>query len=129
MGIAGGTVSDWRDYDTIYTERYMRTPQNNPDGYRASSPRFNAADLHGALLLIHGTMDDNVHMQNTMQFVYELQKAGKQFDLMLYPRSRHGITDPDLNAHLRRKMLDFVLEHLRPGRAGASTPTRTSGPR
>ena len=115
MGIAGGTVTDWRDYDTIYTERYMRTPQNNPDGYRESSPRFNAADLHGALLLIHGTMDDNVHMQNTLQFAYELQKAGKQFDLMLYPRQRHGIVDPDQNAHLRQKMLDFTLEHLRPG--------------
>ena len=129
MGVSGGTVTDWRDYDTIYTERYMRTPQNNPDGYRASSPRFNAADLHGALLLIHGTMDDNVHMQNTLQFVYELQKAGKQFDLMLYPRSRHGVTDPDLNAHLRRKMLDFILEHLRPARGTANAPARTSGPR
>lgn len=118
MGIAGGTVTDWRDYDTIYTERYMRTPQNNPDGYRESSPRFNAADLHGALLLVHGTMDDNVHLQNTLQFVYELQKAGKQFDLMLYPRSRHGITDPHQNAHLRRTMLDFILEHLQPTSGG-----------
>ena len=114
MGIAGGTVSDWRNYDTIYTERYMRTPQNNPDGYRRSSPRFSAADLHGALLLVHGTMDDNVHLQNTLQFVNELQKAGKQFELMLYPRSRHGITDPQLNTHLRHKMLDFILEHLQP---------------
>ena len=126
MGISGGTVSDWRDYDTIYTERYMRTPQNNPEGYRRSSPRFNAADLHGALLLIHGTMDDNVHLQNTLQFVYELQKAGKQFELMLYPRSRHGISDRELNTHLRHTMLDFILEHLRP--AGA-TPTHSSAPR
>ena len=126
MGISGGTVSDWRDYDTIYTERFMRTPQNNPDGYRRSSPRFNAADLHGALLLLHGTMDDNVHLQNTLQFVYELQKAGKQFELMLYPRSRHGVRDPELNTHLRHTMLDFILEHLQP--AGAP-PARTSGPR
>ena len=114
MGIAGGTVSDWRDYDTIYTERYMRSPQNNPDGYRMSSPRFNAANLHGALLLIHGTMDDNVHLQNTLQFVYELQQAGKSFDLMLYPKARHGVTDPAQNMHLRQQMLDFILEHLRP---------------
>ena len=114
MGIAGGTVTDWRDYDTIYTERYMRTPQNNPEGYRLSSPRFNAADLHGELLLIHGTMDDNVHLQNTLQFAYELQKAGKQFDLMLYPRSRHGITDPELNMHLRHKMLNFIVAKLTP---------------
>ena len=114
MGIAGGTVTDWRNYDTIYTERYMRTPQNNPEGYRLSSPRFNAADLHGELLLIHGTMDDNVHLQNTLQFAYELQKAGKQFDLMLYPRSRHGITDPELNMHLRHKMLNFIVAKLTP---------------
>ena len=121
MGIAGGAVSDWRDYDTIYTERFMRTPQNNPVGYRKSSPRFKANDLNGALLLLHGTMDDNVHLQNTMQFVYELQKAGKQFDLMLYPRSRHGITDPELNTHLRHRMLDFIFEHLRPAGANRST--------
>ena len=116
MGIAGGTVSDWRDYDTIYTERFMRTPQNNPEGYRQSSPRFAAADLHGALLLLHGTMDDNVHLQNTLQFVYELQKAGKQFELMLYPRSRHSIRDPELTTHLRHTMLDFILEHLQPAK-------------
>ena len=94
MGIAGGTVSDWRNYDTIYTERYMLTPQNNPEGYRRSSPVHAAKDLHGRILLIHGAIDDNVHMQNTVQFVYELQKAGKQFDLMIYPKSRHGVTDP-----------------------------------
>ena len=125
MGIAGGAVTDWRDYDTIYTERFMRTPQNNPDGYRKSSPRFNAADLHGALLLLHGTMDDNVHLQNTLQFAYALQKADKPFDLMLYPRSRHGITDPDQNLHLRRQMVDFIDEHLRP--TGAAQ-VRTSKP-
>ena len=126
MGIAGGTVSDWRNYDTIYTERFMRTPQNNPEGYRQSSPRFAAANLHGALLLLHGTMDDNVHLQNTLQFVYELQKAGKQFELMLYPRSRHGIRDPELVTHLRHTMLDFILEHLRPSGA---TPTHPTAPR
>ena len=91
MGIAGGSVTDWRDYDTIYTERYMLMPQNNPEGYRRSSPRFAAADLSGALLLVHGTMDENVHMQNTLQFAYALQQAGKQFDMMLYPRSRHRL--------------------------------------
>ncbi len=112
MGIAGGTVSDWRNYDTIYTERYMKTPQNNPDGYQKSSPRFAAKDLHGKLLLIHGAIDDNVHVQNTMQFVYELQKAGKQFDLMLYPKSRHGVTDPLLVKHMRTMMTDFILANL-----------------
>jgi dipeptidyl-peptidase-4 len=114
MGIAGGTVSDWRNYDTVYTERYMGTPQQNPDGYRDSSPRWSASNLHGSLLLIHGAIDDNVHVQNTMQLAYELQKAGKSFDLMLYPKSRHGVTDPALVRHLRGLMFDFILEHLKP---------------
>jgi len=114
MGIGGGTVTDWRDYDTVYTERYMGTPQQNPDGYRKSSPRFSAADLSGALMLIHGTIDDNVHMANTLQFAYELQRAQKPFQLMLYPKSRHGVVDPTLVKHLRSTMLDFVLQHLKP---------------
>ena len=112
IGIAGGTVSDWRDYDTIYTERYMGTPQNNPEGYKKSSPVHAAKNLHGKLLLIHGMIDDNVHMQNTIQFAYELQKGGKQFELMLYPKSRHGVTDPLLLKHMRQMMLDFIMENL-----------------
>lgn len=112
IGIAGGSVTDWRDYDSIYTERYMQTPQNNPEGYKKSSPVNAAKDLHGKLLLIHGAIDDNVHMQNTIQFVYELQKAGKQFELMLYPKSRHGVTDPLLLKHMRQMMTDFILENL-----------------
>jgi dipeptidyl-peptidase-4 len=112
IGIAGGSVTDWRDYDSIYTERYMQTPQNNPEGYKKSSPVHAAKDLHGKLLLIHGAIDDNVHMQNTIQFVYELQKAGKQFELMLYPKSRHGVTDPLLLKHMRQMMTDFILENL-----------------
>ena len=114
MGIAGGTVSDWRNYDTVYTERYLGRPQDNPDGYRNSSPRFSAANLHGSLLLIHGAIDDNVHVQNTTQLVYELEKANKPFQLMLYPKSRHGVTDPALVRHLRQLMLDYTLEHLKP---------------
>jgi dipeptidyl-peptidase 4 len=112
MGIAGGTVSDWRDYDSIYTERYMKTPEHNPDGYRRSSPRFAAKDLHGQLLLMHGAIDDNVHPQNTMQLVYELQKAGKPFRLMLYPKSRHAVSEPALVKHLRAGMLDFIEQTL-----------------
>jgi dipeptidyl-peptidase-4 len=114
MGIAGGTVADWRDYDTVYTERYLGKPQDNPEGYRSSSPRFAAANLYGSLLLIHGAIDDNVHVQNTMQLVYELQKANKPFNLMLYPKSRHGVTDPAQVRHLRGVMLDYILEHLKP---------------
>jgi dipeptidyl-peptidase-4 len=125
MGIAGGSVTDWRDYDSIYTERYMQMPQNNPEGYRHSSPRFVARNLHGQLLLIHGTMDDNVHLQNTLQFAYELQRAGKRFELMLYPRSRHGITEPELVKHLRMTMLEFILRTLQPERQSAR-PTASS---
>jgi dipeptidyl-peptidase 4 len=112
IGIAGGTVSDWRNYDTIYTERYMDTPQNNPEGYRKSSPVHFAKDLHGKLLLIHGAIDDNVHMANTVQFLYELQKAGKQVQFMIYPKSRHGVTDPVLVKHMRQMMTDFILGNL-----------------
>ena len=112
IGISGGTVADWRDYDSIYTERYMQTPQNNPEGYKKSSPVNAAKNLHGKLLLIHGAIDDNVHMANTMQFIYELQKAGKQFQLMLYPKSRHAVTDPLLVKHMRQMMLDFIVENL-----------------
>ena len=112
VGIAGGSVTDWRDYDSIYTERYMGTPQNNPEGYKKSSPVHAAKNLHGKLLLIHGAIDDNVHMQNTLQFVYELQKAGKQFELMLYPKQRHGVTDPLLLKHMRQMMTDFILKNL-----------------
>jgi dipeptidyl-peptidase-4 len=107
-GIAGGSVTDWRDYDTVYTERYMKLPANNADGYRRTAPRFAAERLHGRLLLLHGMMDDNVHVQNTLQLAYELQRAGKPFEMMLYPGSRHGITDPLLNLHLRRLMFDFI---------------------
>jgi dipeptidyl-peptidase-4 len=114
MGIAGGTVSDWRSYDTVYTERYMGLPQENADGYRDSSPRWAARDLHGALLLIHGAVDDNVHVANTLQFAHELQRAKKPFQLMLYPQSRHGISDPALVMHMQTMMFDFTLRHLKP---------------
>jgi len=112
MGIAEGAVSDWRNYDTIYTERYLGLPQDNPEGYRHSSPRFSAADLHGELLLIHGAMDDNVHPQNTTQFAYELQRAGKPFRMMIYPKTAHGVSDPQLAAHRLRLMLDFTTQNL-----------------
>jgi len=111
-GLAGGTVSDWRDYDSIYTERVMLMPQNNPEGYKATAPRWAAKDLHGNILLMHGTIDDNVHMQNTIQFIYELEKAGKPYQLQLYPKSRHGVVDPALNAHLRAAMWKFIQENL-----------------
>jgi dipeptidyl-peptidase-4 len=115
MGIAEGAVSDWRDYDSIYTERYLGLPSENPEGYRRSSPRYSAANLSGELLIIHGGLDDNVHLQNASQFVYELQKAGKQFQMMLYPRSAHGVNSGDVGPHVKRLMLDFTTRNLRLG--------------
>jgi dipeptidyl-peptidase-4 len=114
MGIGGGNVTDLRLYDSIYTERYMLMPQNNREGYDKSSALLAAKNLHGLPLLIHGVIDENVHAQNTLKFSYELQKAGKPFRLMMYEKSRHGVTDPDLVKHMRQMMLDFTLEMLHP---------------
>jgi dipeptidyl-peptidase-4 len=111
-GLSGGTVSDWRDYDSIYTERVMLMPQNNPEGYKDTAPRFAAKNLHGNILLMHGTIDDNVHMQNTIQFIYELEKANKPYQLQVYPKSRHGVVDPALVAHMRAAMWKFIQENL-----------------
>jgi dipeptidyl-peptidase 4 len=116
-GVVGAPVTDWRNYDSVYTERYMKTPQNNPDGYKRTAPRFAADRLQARMLLIHGTIDDNVHSQNSEQFVYELQRAGKSFEFMIYPRSRHGIGDPLLNKHLQQTIFDFVLRTVGAGRA------------
>jgi dipeptidyl-peptidase-4 len=113
-GIAGGSVTDWHDYDSVYTERYMLTPEHNKEGYEKSSPQRAAANLQGKLLLLHGAIDDNVHVQNTIQLVYGLQKAGKQFELMVYPKSRHGVTDVDLVKQMRTLMVDFVMRNLKP---------------
>ena len=120
-GIVGAPVSDWRDYDTIYTERLMKLPRNNPDGYRRTAPRFAADKLHGRILLIHGTMDDNVHMQNSVQFAYELQRAGKLFEFMTYAKSRHGFTDARLIKHLQQSMLDFVQRTVGSGAAAPAS--------
>jgi dipeptidyl-peptidase-4 len=99
LGLAGSGVYDWQLYDTIYTERYMRTPQENKAGYDATSVIKAAKDLHGHLVITHGTMDDNVHVQNAMQLIWALESEGKQdFELMLYPRSRHGI-NPRVSGH------------------------------
>ena len=124
-GIVGAPVTDWRNYDSIYTERYMKMPQNNPDGYAATAPAKKAEKLHGRMLLVHGLTDDNVHVQNSVQLAYEMQKLGKPFDMMFYPRSRHGFTDARLTKHLRQEMLDFALRTARqPSNATTSTASR-----
>lgn len=112
VGIAGAPVTDWHLYDSIYTERYMGRPQRNPEGYRKSSVLEAAPRLQGKLLLIHGTIDENVHLQNTLRLVHELQKADKPFELMLYPETRHAVSDPKLLYHVRRLMTRFLLENL-----------------
>ncbi|RMF61485.1 MAG: S9 family peptidase, partial [Calditrichaeota bacterium] len=112
-GVSVAPVTNWRFYDTIYTERYMSLPQDNEEGYRNSSPVFFADSLHGALLLIHGTGDDNVHVQNSVEMVDALVDAGKQFELMFYPNQRHGISSPADRLHLFRKMKAFLDENLK----------------
>ncbi len=112
VGISGAPVTDWKNYDAIYTERYMGLPKENPEGYKRSSVLEAADQLSGKLLLIHGTIDDNVHLNNTLQLAQELQFAGKQFELMMYPANRHSVTDEKQLKHLRKLMTDFVLKNL-----------------
>ncbi|HEX8360873.1 MAG TPA: S9 family peptidase [Longimicrobium sp.] len=111
-GIAVAPVVDWSLYDTIYTERFMRTPQENPEGYRRNAPVSNAANLRGKFLLVHGTGDDNVHFQNTTQLVNALQAANKQFDFMMYPNRNHGISGGVTSQHLFTMMTNWVTENL-----------------
>jgi dipeptidyl-peptidase-4 len=112
VGIAGGTVADFRNYDSIYTDRYMMTPQNNKAGYDNTSVLKAASNLSGRLMLIHGQIDNNVHLQNTTQLAFELQKADKQFDLMLYPTARHGVTNAAQVKHWYTMMTEFLDRYL-----------------
>ena len=130
LGVAGAGVYDWQLYDTIYTERYMQTPQLNPAGYAATSVIGAAKDLHGRLILIHGTMDDNVHLQNTLRLAYALEAADKDFEMMLYPKSRHGIAGP-LRPHMQRltwrAIQDTLLGGSIPAMAGSIPPAPDKG--
>ena len=115
-GIAIAFVADQRLYDTIYQERYMNTPQNNPEGYRKGSPISYAAGLKGNLLLIHGTGDDNVHYQNCEMLVNELVRHGKIFSQISYPMRSHGIYEGEgTSLHLRKTMADYWLKNLPAG--------------
>jgi dipeptidyl-peptidase-4 len=111
-GAAGGPVTAWKFYDSIYTERYMRTPQENPEGYKTASPLEAADKLKAKVLLIHGTDDDNVHMQNTMNFVEGLVKARTPFDLYLQPGERHGFGSEPARLYLTQRMLEFFKQNL-----------------
>jgi dipeptidyl-peptidase-4 len=111
-GVSVAPVTNWKFYDSIYTERYMQTPALNPDGYRESAPSEHAAKLKGRLLVVHGTADDNVHWQNTVTMVNELVKAGKQFETAFYPGGMHGIGGGRTRAQLFTKITDFILANL-----------------
>tara|TARA_B100000767_G_scaffold245452_1_gene244372 strand:- start:14923 stop:17109 length:2187 start_codon:yes stop_codon:yes gene_type:complete len=112
LAIAVAPVTSWRFYDTIYTERFMRTPQENPDGYDLNSP-FNYPELlKGDYLLVHGSGDDNVHLQNTMRMAEALVQANKPFELMIYPDKNHGIYGGNTRIHLYNKMTNFILNKL-----------------
>ena len=111
-GISVAPVTDWHYYDTIYTERYMRRPQDNETGYAATSHVERAKDLRGRLLLVHGTYDDNVHPQNSWSFANELIDAGITFDMMIYPMRKHGIDDDEAQLHLYRTMHEFWRREL-----------------
>jgi len=115
-GVAVAPVTDWRNYDSIYTERYMGLPTDNEEGYRKSSPVNFPADLHGSLLEVHGTGDDNVHMQNTIQMANSFINSGKQFQLMMYPRKTHGIAGSDARTHLFHMIDEHFEKNLAPGK-------------
>ncbi|MGC6470175.1 MAG: S9 family peptidase [Flavobacteriales bacterium] len=112
LAIAVAPVTNWRYYDNIYTERFMRTPQENPTGYDENSPINHVDSLKGKYLLIHGTADDNVHVQNTYEMVSALVKANKQFDLFVYPDKNHGIYGGNTRLHLYKLMTDYILDNL-----------------
>jgi dipeptidyl-peptidase-4 len=113
-GVAVAPVTDWRNYDSIYTERYMSEPTEFATGYKEFSVVNSAANLKGRLLLVHGTGDDNVHMENSVQFVQKLIEAGIPYDLQIYPRKTHSIAGPDVRTHLFNRILAHFEEYLKP---------------
>jgi dipeptidyl-peptidase-4 len=119
-GVAVAPVTDWHDYDSIYTERYLGLPTEDPDGYRDFSVVNSAADLKGRLLLAHGTGDDNVHIENTVQFVQKLIDAGIPYDLEIFPRKTHSLAGPEAQTHLFSRILAQFDTYLKPTAPAAS---------
>ncbi|MEL6781911.1 MAG: S9 family peptidase, partial [Pseudomonadota bacterium] len=114
--VSGAPVTDWSLYDTFYTERYMDTPQDNPDGYERGSVFYHLDRFEGEmnpLLLIHGMADDNVTFDNTTRLMAALQEQGRPFELMTYPGQRHGIRGEALSKHLMQTRMDFLDRHLK----------------
>jgi dipeptidyl-peptidase-4 len=112
MGIAVAPVTNWRYYDNIYTERFMRTPQENATGYDDNSPINFVKNIKGKYFIIHGSADDNVHFQNTMEMISALTNANIQFDQFIYPDKNHGIYGGNTRNHLFNMMLDYTLKNL-----------------
>ena len=112
MGIAVAAPTDWRYYDTVYTERYMRTPQENEEGYDKSSVFSRIGKLKGKLLLVHGSADDNVHLRNMMELSEAMVQAGLDFDMMVYTNRNHGIAGGNTRNHLYDKLTRYVKENL-----------------
>ena len=112
-GVAVAPVTDWKNYDSVYTERYMSQPAEFSSGYRDFSVVNSAANLKGHLLLVHGTGDDNVHMENSIQYVQRLIEAQKPYDLQLYPRKTHSIAGPDVRTHLYNRILAQFEQYLK----------------
>jgi dipeptidyl-peptidase-4 len=112
VGIAVAPVTNWRYYDNIYTERFLRTPQENAKGYDENSPINYVKDLQGKYFLIHGSADDNVHYQNSMEMISALVKANKQFDLFIYPNKNHGIYGGNTRNHLFNMIFDYIKDEL-----------------
>ena len=111
--VSGAPVTDWSLYDTFYTERYMGTPQDNADGYEASSVFPYIDNLNSPLMLIHGMADDNVTFDNTTRLMAALQEKGKHFELMTYPGQRHGIRGEALQTHLMKTRMAFLDRYLK----------------
>lgn len=111
-GVAVAAVTDWKYYDTIYTERYMRTPKENAEGYKSGSAFSRAHNLHGELLLVHGTADDNVHLQNMIEYSEHLVQANKQFDMQVYTNRNHSIFGGNTRYHLYTRLTNFFNKNL-----------------
>ena len=112
-GVAIAAPTDWRFYDSVYTERFMRTPKENMEGYEASSAINRANKLHGELLLIHGSADDNVHLRNAAEYSEALVQADKQFDMQVYTNRNHGIFGGNTRHHLLTRVSNFFIENLK----------------
>ena len=106
-------MTNWKWYDTIYTERYMRTEKENPEGYAENSPVYFADRLKGNYLIVHGQADDNVHFQHTTEMVNQLVQRNKDFDMLFYPNNNHGIYSGQyIRLHLYKQMTEFVMNKI-----------------